>query len=334
MTNNPSARKILKNKTEVEATPVPRLSTPLQRSATDSSNNIRKALDMGILPEDTLAPEAFQDSRYTPGPGSVLAASNLELASEYGVIRKGEFISPHTIRANQAATKSSHPVAPPPEQNIRSTSKTVEELTEALKVSKEYQQQQELSKSEEEDVEEDDGVDEDQLRLFDYLEFELRQRKKLEKRLKPIDLTEYLLQGYAEQEVQISKNFTVAFRSITQRTAKVLNYLTTQDLDKYFENRDSKGKNKDTLDKQLMTEDAVKEKLMTLQLAASLQRINDREFEPIHDSDGEVDMSALVRKYHAVIDYDSQLIAQLHTHFRWFGARVHKLLDVETIETF
>lgn len=296
----------------------------------------------GIRPTDLLPEQATHDPAFQTGGGAMFATNQPALAYKYGVIRNGEFIAPQRLKA--APGPAASPGAPQRSGTLRP------ETVDGLKALEAFQAKRQQAESGDQPAEEqrieqeaqqgpaggagsteralsegdkkqllDDMDDFDLSRLKSALFKDLlnndEQKKIVEARLKPLDLTDLIVSGRVTQVVPVHPNvFEPEFQS----------YVVGEDL----------------IVKRLIHEESVSlkpsdrymlDKYNLMGLTIALRGINKRLFPDYRNEKGLFEEELFWAKYNIVSRFDFHMTASLLINWFWFDMRVRKLFKAETV---
>lgn len=289
----------------------------------------------GILQNDLLPSEARQDPNFRDGPGAMYAANQKELAKKYGVIRNGRQIPAQQLFSPQAqgggALKSA----------------TVEGLEAVAK----FNAQRKHVESGDQKIEADSSAGlggaaaaagdgpaappmdaaEVQRRIesmddHDFASFRQAllkdllnnddQRKLIEERLEPLDLTTLIMAGSVTQTVPIIPGrFEPEFQNLCAEEDLALKRLV-------MEETKSLG----------ATEQYMLDKFSVMVVACGLRSINKKQLPDHRDTNGSFNDELFRKKFALVIKYPFHMIASLGLNWFWFDVRVRKLFVAEKIK--
>jgi len=279
----------------------------------------------GILPSDILPEAARSDPEYKDGMGATYASSQPNLAYKYGVLRNGEHVPPQALNkakpglsqqtieglqavqaAQAAASGQPRPAMtgrrpintraplPPPEEEVVDAQTAVEEAKKKL-----------------------DSLD------FSTLSNMMRkdllnnddQRKIIEARCTPMDVSDILVHGYVVQRVPVLPGkFEPSFQSLQANEDLAIKRLIM---------KESKGI--EVSDQYLLD----KFSLMTCVL--SLYAINGDLIPDHRDAKGEFDDTKFWEKFNFLARYPLNMIGSLGVNSFWFDMRVRKLFVAENL---
>lgn len=131
-------------------------------------------------------------------------------------------------------------------------------------------------------------------------------RKKLEAKLRPIDVSTLFLKGEITQEVPVLNGLTVVFRTLSSAEDLFIKQRLTEvktEVVRYVEDR-----------------------FMIMQLAAHLFSINGEKL-PACLVDGKVDQELFDQRFERVITLPVSVVERLWVHWVWFQTRVDDILN-------
>ena len=287
----------------------------------------------GILPNDTLPPEARNDPDFKEGHGSMYASAQPNLAHKYGVMRGGQKLAPQSIG-----------------QAPRTLSK---ETMDGLRAVQEAQSQRQTVDGEDARIEREaaagaagaagrlgnaptDGPAVNpqasqknlveavkKLDDFDYNTFREmmmkdiinndEQREVIEKRCKPLDITDLIMSGFVTQRVPIIPGkFEPEFRSMSGDEDLAIKRLVMAE---------SKGVE--------VSERYLLDKFSMMSVTVGLFAVNGNPTPSHQDAKGNFDEEAFWKKFAIVTKYPFHMLASLGVNYFWFDIRVRKLFVAE-----
>jgi hypothetical protein len=131
-------------------------------------------------------------------------------------------------------------------------------------------------------------------------------RKKLEEKLRPIDVSTLFLKGEITQEVPVLNGLTVVFRTLSSAEDLFIKQRLTEvktEVVRYVEDR-----------------------FMIMQLAAHLFSINGEKL-PTCLVDGKVDQELFDQRFESVVTLPVSVVERLWVHWVWFQTRVDDILN-------
>lgn len=299
----------------------------------ETASQVAGALHKGILTTDTLPEQAKQDPMYREGHGSMYAVNQTNLAHKYGVIRNGRHIAPQELSTGK--------------QGLR------QQTVEGLKAVQEFQQKRQdamtgdalaekaatdgpagqaaqiagagaapVSSAERTQAEEAlknmDDFDFNEFRevmLKDLLNND-EQRQIVEERLKPLELTELIINGRVSQVIPVRPGeYEPELQSMTGEEELALKRLLME------ERKNLAAPDRYLLDKyQLMT------------VALGIRSINKHVFPEHLDANGQFNDEKFWQKFNKVLRLPFHLLASIGVHYYWFDVRVRKLFVAERIK--
>lgn len=294
----------------------------------------------GLTPMDLLPEQAKTDAAFREGSGSMYAVNQPHLATKYGIIRGGNFIPPQALSPNK-------------NEKRHLSDQTVKGLQEVAKFQDlrqkaetgEFKAQQDsekgpagatarlgnmpgdnsakpISEAERKDLKEAvrkmDDFDFDTFRqmvMKDLLNNE-DQKNIIESRLKPMDLSDLIMEGSVAQEVIIVPDkFWIKFRSVSGQDDLAVKRLIMEESkavqidDRYY------------LDK-----------FAFMTLTMGLESVNGNPLPTYKDGAGNFEEKTFWRKYEIVSKYNIHMLASLGVNYFWFDTRVRSLFVAEKIK--
>jgi hypothetical protein len=286
-----------------------------------------------LLPADLLPDEATKDPDYIEGNGSRYASSQPRLAYKYGIIRNGKRIAaqelvnrpgglkPETVEGLKAAFDF---------QNKRKEVDSTDHAVEAAAAASPAGAAARLGQtSSEKPMTEDDRrrMRDAQLAVDDfdfhtYREMMMKdiinnddQRKMIEERLAPMDVTDYIMNGYVEQTVPINSKLNFVFQSTNGQVDLALKRLIVKELKDGFTHDD-----RYILDKYAM-----------MSVACFIHKINGLTFPDYRDSEGNFNDEKFWEKFNRVTKLGLHVLASLGVNGFWFDIRVRKLMVADSL---
>ena len=290
-------------------------------------------LHTDVLPENAKSDPAFRD-----GMGSQMASSQPALAYKYGVVRNGVFVSPtqlsgkstlkeETLEGLRAVKEFSEQI-----KNVNEDVDT-KNATEAAAqgmggnaarmanamgnndVSPVDEKQRQVFTSSLQQMDEFDLNQLREMQMKDILNNQ-EQRKEIEERLVPMDITDLIVHNEVRQVIPIQPGkYEITLRSLSGEEELALRRLLI-----------AERKNLDVADQYLL------DKMALMTLAASLVRINTVDFPSMHDKSMVFDDSMFWTKFNRVCKLPFAMLASMCVHYFWFETRVRKLHSVSLIK--
>jgi hypothetical protein len=295
----------------------------------------------GILASDLLPNEARQDKEFRDGPGAMYAAHQVNLAKKYGVIRNGRQIPAQQL------------FAPPSNAGGGLKSATVEGLEAVAKFNAQRTKSESGDQKAEDDaaagaagmaasiangpgdrdVKPTDAATMqaniariNEMDDFDFAAFRQAmlkdllnnddQRKIIEERLQPLDLTNLIMTGWVSQVVPIVPDkFEPEFQSMSTEEDLALKRIV-------MEETRSLG----------ATEQYMLDKFSVMAVACGTRAINKKPLPDHRDKDGNFNDDLFRKKFNLVVKYPFHMIASLGVNWFWFDVRVRKLFVAEKIK--
>lgn len=308
-----------------------------QRAPANPGQIFQPPTQEGILPSDLLPAEARQDPDFRDGPGAMYAAHQPKLAHKYGVIRNGKQLAAQQLLSGA------------PGSSILK-SQTVEGLEAVAKFNKERRHVESGDQKIEEDAARGAGgaaasiangpgdrdvkpvdVEEVKKRLnamddFDFAAFRQammkdllnndEQRKIVEERLDPLDLTDLIMQGFVTQVVPIVPGkFEPEFQSMSAEEDLALKRMVMEETKSLA-----------------ATEQYMLDKFSIMSVALGVRSINKKPLPDHRDASGSWSDDKFRAKFNLVVRYPFHMIASLGVNYFWFDIRVRKLFVAEKIK--
>jgi len=294
--------------------------------------------NMGILPGDTLPEQARSDPAFIEGHGSMFAAAQPNLASKYGVVRRGQLIPPQALRQGQASQ-----LRPETLKDLE----TLRELQQHSKVGALLDNDAEAEKAVDDSAASAAGragnvvgdnstspvTDEDKERVsktlasmdeFDFDTFRQmmmkdiinnpKQKGVIEAKLTPLSIDDLIMHNRAVQKVPIVPGFTPEFQSLTAEEDLALKRLVMQE-----------SKTVEVTDRYLL------DKLAIMSIAVGLKNINGKPLGDHLDTEGNFDDTKFWVKFNRIMKLPLQMIASIGVNIFWFEQRVRKLFVAEKV---
>lgn len=293
-----------------------------------------------LSPMDILPPQAKEDPSFREGTGSMYAVNQPHLAAKYGVIRGNTHIPPQALFAEAARPKSDPETLRGLEEVARFQQMRKEAESGELQAVKDAdkgsaataarvgnaigdnshkpltpEERKELNEAVARKVDDFDFDTFRQMMMKDLLNND-EQKSIIEERLKPMDLSDLIVQGFITQEVVIiPSKFWVVFRSVSgsddlrvkrflMEEAKVLQIDDRYHLDKFA--------------------------FMMLTLA--VESVNGNPMPGYRDGEGNFDEKLFWRKYEYVSRLNIHMIASLAINNFWFDVRVRRMFVAEKVK--
>lgn len=282
---------------------------------------------------DMLPAQAQNDPQFRAGHGSMFAVNQPHLADKYGVMRNGEWVAPQRLRST----------APTPQGQQRAL--LSQETVAGLKALEDFQAQRDNAESgaqveQAHDVEASPAravgatearmTDSDKKELLDSLDdFDLNrvktalfkdllnneeQKKLIESRLKPLDLTDLITKGRVTQVVPIREGFAPEFQSYSGDEDLVIKRLISEEADTL------KPSDRYLLDKYTL-----------MGVTIAIRSINKMLLPDYRDANGAFNEEAFWKKYNLVSRWDYHMLASLMINWFWFDMRVRQLFKADTL---
>lgn len=298
---------------------------------------------MAIRPGDMLPPEAQQDPQFIHGHGAMYASNQPAMAMKYGVIRNGQRVAAQELRnpvrrenvirpetragvqqlteAMAAATPAAS-VAPDleklgqeaPGREAAENAASIGSLADERSPEPVSEEEREKVKRIVAEMDEFDFNAFREITLKDILN-NSEQRDIIEKRLKPLDIGDLIINGFVEQAVPILPDkFFPTFRSMTGEEDLVLKRLIME------ESRSVTGIDRYLLDKHAF---------MTTVLG--VVKINGNPLPSHQNERGEFDEKKFWTKFNKMVKLPFHMLTSLGVNYYWFDLRVRRLFRAETL---
>lgn len=289
-----------------------------------------------ILPSDLLPEAARQDPRFRDGQGAMYASSQPELAAQYGVIRNRQHIPPQQLVAG-ANPGSLSPATVEGIKAINDFNKkretaegTTRDSAEAASAASSAGQAARLGQTTADEkplTEEDKKRIEAALKGMDDFDFHAlrermmkdilnneQQKELIEGRLLPMDLSDYVANGYVEQDVAINSKLEYTFRSCDGETDLALKRLVVGEARGFA-----------------LDDRYILDKYAIMAMACSLSRINRMPLPDYRDEKGDFNDEKFWIKFNKVVKLGIHILASVGVNSFWFDIRVRKLLVAENL---
>lgn len=304
---------------------------------------VRANLGTGILPQDTLPPNATEDPTFRPGPGSMYASAQPWLVKKYGVIRGGQHLPPQALFAQPAGAKL-RPETAAGLQHVLEFQKQAADAAGASTPSPEQLAENDASKSasgaaarlnnapgdtttraatkeEREEAQrlatQMDDFDFDnfrQMMMRDLINNE-EQRKIIESRCSKMDIADIITQNHVRQVVPIVPNkFYPEFESMSAEDDLAIKRLLME------EARTVEIKDRYLLDK-----------FAYMAVVVGLYKLNGNPLPSHRDEQGNFDDKKFWVKFNRTIKLPVPVMASLGVNYFWFDIRVRKLCVAENL---
>ena len=304
-----------------------------------SPENMSHALapKKGILNNDVLPEEARQDPMFREGHGAMYAVNQQNLARKYGVMRGGRRVPPQELEDGSSGLKA----------------KTVEGLEALTEFNKKRVEAESGDTAAEKAAE--DGIAANAAKLanpsgggdakpvteeqkreveramgnmdeFDFNAFREimmkdlvnneEQRKIIEERVKPLDLSALIMDGRVTQHIPIIPGtYEPTFQSFTGEEELALKRLLM------LERKGIEAPDRYLLDKfQLMT------------VALGISKINQTALPTHLNKEGNFDDDLFWAKFNRVLKFPFHMLASIGVHYYWFDVRVRKLFVADRLK--
>lgn len=290
----------------------------------------------GILPTDILPEVAKTDPTFQGGMGSMHASSQPHLAHKYGVIRNGHHIPPQELQNGrpglsketlaglkavqdfQAQAQAVSQKQGEKESEISGAAGAAARLSNAAGDEDTKPLTEEQRKKMERTIEKMDDFDFNTFRemmMKDILNNE-EQRKAIESRLSPLDITDLIMNNRVYQRVPIVPGkYEPTFQSVSGEEDLALKRLVWQ------EQKSLNAPNQYMLDKYSL-----------MGVALSTYAINNTVLPTHLDNNGNFDEDAFMKKFNKVLALPFHMLSSLGINFFWFDVRVRTLFQSDTLK--
>ncbi len=292
------------------------------------------ALPPGILAGDLLPEQATRDPAFQGGQGSMYAANQPAMALKYGVVRRGQLIPPQALNAVAGGAKKAT-LKPETLEGLEALRQFNEQKTSVESgedaVDKQIAEDArrgpagassgtEKPLSDEQKKELISGMDEFDLgrirsALFKDLLNNEEEKKAIESRLKPLNLTDLIVTRRVTQVVPIVPGvFEPEFQS----------YAGGEDLEirrMIFEENQSFGR----------SEEYLVQKYTLMGLTIAVRAINKKPLPNYLDAAGEFDEAAFQKKLRFISQLDFHMLSSLQANWFWFDLRVRSLFKASSL---
>lgn len=275
--------------------------------------NMGAKLYSSIQPGDMLPDEAKNDPAFRDGAGSMVASNQPGLAAKYGIVRRGQRIPPQQLAGDGQKSQLRSETVEGLRAINEANTKKAPEIKETPKV-------EDKPLTEEEKKEILDGIDDFDLNRFknavmkDLLN-NTTQQEIIEKRVKPLDIVQLVVEGSVTQVVPIHPNkFEPEFQSNSGEEDLTLKRWLTME-----------AKGIDASDRYFM------DKYSLMGLTVALKAINKKQLPTCYDSDGNLNEELFWAKYKIVSRFNYHMLGSLMVNWFWFDVRVRKLFVAEEL---
>lgn len=285
----------------------------------------------GLYHSDTLPEAAKKDPRYVQGQGSELAVNQPHLAFQYGVMRGSRYIPPGELQQRPQAEQGGlvgarRPLKPETIEGIDTLRKLEQKKREAEEAAQVEAEEaaaastarlagEPESKSESDEEAKKALQEMDDLDFYNFTQAMMRdlinneaQRKLIESRLDPIDITNLLVMDGYEQKVPIVPGkFEPVFETIGGKNDLAMKKLIAE------EARELNVNERYLLDKFAM-----------MQLAAGVKAIGSVQMPEYRDSDGVLVPELFWKRFNKLTNLPTPVLASLGANYFWFDVRCRR----------
>lgn len=294
---------------------------------------------VNILPADLLPEQATKDPEYQQGAGSRYAINQTHLALKYGVLRNGQFLAPQQLQtgrpglrpetveglkalSEQQGPKPPHSSSPEQERAMRESASGPGGAAARLANASGDENIRPVTDEDREKVKKSlEKMDEFDFNTFremlvkDILNND-EQKKMIETRCIPMDITDLILRGRVTQVVPILPGkFEPEFQSLSAEDDLALKRLIMLE-----------GKSLNVSDRYLL------DKYSLMGVAAGLYGLNKKPLPSHSDVNGDFDETLFLKKFNLVIKYPFHMLSSLGINFFWFDVRVRMLFQAESLK--
>lgn len=289
--------------------------------------------DVDIRPGDTLPETAQRDPAFVHGQGSMYAASQPALALKYGVVRGNRIVPPSELRLRtkpqlkpetlqgleSLASAQKRPPAPlPQEQEVYYDPSS--SASAAATVGNGRGDRDPLPPDKDKLASAINQLDEFQLSewrnamMKDILNSD-DQKKIIESRLEPLDITDLVVTGYIRQRIPIVPGrYEITLQTYDGSHDLALKRMIMQE-----------SKSLDVSEQYLL------DKYSFYGLAVGVHSINDKVYPDCTTPDGNFSDEAFTAKFNQIMRLNIHLLASIGVNILWFEQRVRKLCKAETL---
>lgn len=296
---------------------------------------------LGLLPTDTLPPEATQDPAFQQGHGSMVAVHQPQLALKYGVVRNGQVVPPQKLGPQRAQLR------PESIRDLETINKLQQQQQGQEPVAGLHASEQEAEKSLDGsgvaaaarvgnltgDEDEKPITEEERKKLKEAVgkldEFDLDsfrqammkdilnnpdQQKVIEAKLNPLSMDELLMKNRVTQTVPINSQLNYTFQSQTGEEDLEIKRLIVEE-----------SKSIEVSDRYLL------DKYSYMSIAIGLVAINGKPLGTHLDAEGNFNDEKFWEKFNKLQKYPLHMLASIGVNLFWFEARVRKMFVAEKV---
>jgi len=320
----------------------------------------RTPAQLGIMPADTLHPDAQKDENFHHGAGSMLAQHQPHMALKYGVIRKGVHIPPQALQANVGVPPSDfrQNMGRRPSQEVLEDMRRVSESmgrTPQPSPGEGLRTPDSIPKTDEEADEmarrgpagaaaeagrppapsvlsEDENARkkaEEQLKDLDTLDLEMLRREMIKDILRHPDQREMV----EKRCVSMSLDDLLMRNSVQQKVPVVPGKFepTFESMTGDVEIRLKQMLTQES-DSTEVTESYLLDKYALMTTTAGTSKINNLALPSIYDGKGDFSEELFWKKYRWMVKKPIHMLASLGIHYSWFEMRVRRLFKAEDLK--
>lgn len=310
--------------------------SPLFENAPTEHTMHRPGLStQGLLPTDILPQQAKDDPQFQSGSGAMYASNQPSLAYKYGVIRNGKHLAPQQLQSGQSGLRPETLEGIKHIQALQDKAKKVEDSkVEAESASSAAGAAARVGNAPGDDnikpiSEEDREKVQKSLEKMDDFDFNTfremmmkdilnneEQRKIVEARLTPMDITDIIMHGRVFQTVPIIPGkYEPEFQSVSGEEDLALKRLIM------LEQKSISAPDRYLLDKYSL-----------MGVAAGVRSINKKPLPDHLDSNGNFSDELFLKKFTLVLKLPFHMLSSLGINFFWFDVRVRMLFQAQAIK--
>ena len=295
-----------------------------------------------LTPADILHSEAANDPTFQTGTGAMLAMSQPHLALKYGVYRNGLFIPPQKLQPTKPQLRPETIRDLETLEHLRAQQRGNESAGGAL-LDSEREAEQAVAAgpagaaatignapgdksnrplSDEERAKLKESID--RMDEFDFDSFRQSmmkdilnnpdQQKIIEKKLKSLDITDMIVNGYVTQEVPIVAGLSFTFRSMSGLEDLEIKRLIMEE-----------SKSLEVSERYLL------DKYAFMSMTIGLIAINNKPFGDVYDGNGDFNDEKFKAKFKKIIRLPLHMLASIGLNQMWFEQRARKLYVAEKV---
>jgi len=291
-----------------------------------------------FFPTDILPEVARQDPDFQRGQGEMYASSQPRMAYKYGVIRSGKHIPPQQLASGSRSTLLSQETIAglTAVQNFQQTRAQAESSDPAVVAAAAASPAGQAARMGQSATDGEKPLTEaERARVknvvsnmddFDFHTFREmmmkdllnndEQKKIVESRLTPMDLTDLVSNGFVTQSVPINSKLTLEFQSAGAEEDLALKRLIIQEAKQTGFHVDDKY---------------ILDKYSVMSMTVGVRSINKNPLLDYRGNDGNFDDEKFWKKFNQVVKLNLHLLASIGINFFWFDVRVRRLFVAESL---